>query len=137
VTSSIFLVDDRLAVRTSFHLKDLCKSILGARWDKDLKVWTYPATPHAARAVLECFPPERHVWSADAAKLLVEADAILRAAAEKAKDDLAPIPHTRTTPWKHQVRAFNFCSQLNAWMLALDMGCGKSFVVVMLVANKT
>jgi SNF2 family DNA or RNA helicase len=127
--------DNRIAVRTDYGHKEVCKSIPGARWDATGKAWTYPATPSAARAIHLAFPGQATIWSEDAAALLLEAERIAEAAAHKTMDALHPIPLTKTTPWPHQARAFHFAKDLQAVMLALDMGTGKSKVSVDLVVN--
>ena len=40
---------------------------------------------------------------------------------------------TKTKPWEHQVRAFEFAKDKDAAMLALEMGCGKSLVTLALL----
>ena len=44
----VFLAGETLAIQAPYYMKDVCKSIPGARWKPDLKMWTYPATPSAA-----------------------------------------------------------------------------------------
>lgn len=131
----VFLHADRLAIQATFLHKDTCKAVPGARWDKTAKVWTYPATPGAARAIHEHFPGQQAVWAEDAAALLVEAERIAEAAAHKTANDLPPIPLTKTTPWAHQLRAYHFAKALPATMLALDMGVGKTKISIDLVVN--
>ena len=130
----VFLQDDRLAIQATFLHKDTCKAVPGARWDKTAKVWTYPATPGAARAIHEHFPGQA-TWTDEAAALLVEAERIADAAAHKTADDLPAIPLTKTTPWAHQLRAYHFAKELPAVMLALDMGVGKTKISIDLIIN--
>ena len=129
----IFLSDSHLAIQAGYEHKEHCKSIPGARWDSANKVWSYPATPGAARTIHETF--QSAVWSEEAAALLLEAERMVEAAAHKESDNLPAIPCTKTTPWKHQLRAYHFAKQLPATMLAMDMGTGKSKVTVDLVIN--
>lgn len=132
----VFLADNRLAIQATFLHKDACKSIPGARWDTAGKVWTYPATPGAARAIHEQFHTGAAVWTDDAAALLVEAERIAEAAAHKTAEDLPPIPLTKTTPWAHQLRAYHFAKALPSVMLALDMGVGKTKISIDLIINR-
>jgi SNF2 family DNA or RNA helicase len=46
------------------------------------------------------------------------------------------IPKTKTKPWAHQVTAYNLADKLPGCMLALDMGTGKSKVVVDIINNR-
>lgn len=132
----VFLHADRLAIQATFLHKDACKALPGARWDKTAKVWTYPATPGAARAIHEHFPAQTATWADDAAALLVEAERIAEAAAHKTAAALPAIPLTKTTPWAHQLRAYHFAKDLPATMLALDMGVGKTKISIDLVINQ-
>lgn len=127
--------DNRIAVRTDYAYKEVCKSIPGARWDTVDKAWTYPATPSAARAIHLAFPGQATIWSEDAAALLLEAERITEAAAHKTAEAPPPIPLVKTVPWPHQARAFWFAKDLPAVMLALDMGVGKSKISVDLAIN--
>lgn len=104
----VFLQADRLAIQATFLHKDTCKAVPGARWDKTAKVWTYPATPGAARAIHEHFPGQVAIWTDDAAALLVEAERIADAAAHKTADDLPDVPNMKTSAWQHQKRGFWF-----------------------------
>lgn len=108
----VFLHADRLAIQATFLHKDACKSVPGARWDKTAKVWTYPATPGAARAIHEHFPGQQAVWADDAAALLVEAERIAEAAAHKTANDLPAIPLTKTEAWPHQRAGFWYAIEL-------------------------
>lgn len=107
----VFLHEDRLAIQAAFFQKDDCKAIPGARWDKTEKVWTYPATPGAARAIHEQMAGAA-VWTDDAAALLVEAERIAEAAAHKTAERLPDIPRMKTAAWQHQRVAFWFSVDL-------------------------
>lgn len=49
------ILDNRIAVKAEFEDKDLCKSVLGARWAKTEKAWTYPATVDTCYRLREVF----------------------------------------------------------------------------------
>lgn len=124
-----------LIVHSPFALKETCKSVPGARWDKRRLAWAYPATIHSARNLHQAFQG-LPVWSPDAAALLVEADAVERAARHTVLDDLPAIPLTKTQPWLHQLRAYHFAMSLPACLLALDMGTGKTKIAIDLIINE-
>lgn len=137
MTGMVFLDGyDRLCVRVPFLLKDVCKSIAGARWNATLKCWSYPASPMAAKAIQEAFPSGSLQWDGPAKELLKEAAEILKAAVHKTATELPAIPLTKTTPWHHQLQAYHFAKALPACMLALDMGTGKSKVAIDLLVNR-
>ena len=108
----IFLTENVLAIQAPYYMKDVCKSIPGARWKPELKMWTYPATPSAAQAIHLTLPQSETSWAETAAVLLVEADRMAKAQAHKTAADLPAIPHTKTTPWAHQLRAFWYAVDL-------------------------
>lgn len=112
MSARVFLHSDRLAIQATFRHKDACKAVPGARWDKTAKVWTYPATPGAARAIHEHFPAHTITWADDAAALLVEAERIADAAAHKRAENLPDIPRMKTAAWQHQRRAFWYAVEL-------------------------
>ena len=132
----VYLTDNKLAVRAPFAAKDQLKAVPGARWNKDLHVWVYPPTPHAAKGLFDALPAETTTWGETAAALLVEAERIAKAAEQKTAEHLPAIPLTKTAPWAHQLRAYHFSWGLNAVMLALDMGVGKTKIAIDLVINK-
>lgn len=133
----ITLDDDnrRLCIETSFANKEKCKALPGARWSPAIKQWTVPASPSAADAIAAFFPQSAAQWSADALTLLAEAETITKASLHKESHSLPSIPQTKTEPWLHQLRAFWFAHDIPATMLALDMGVGKTKIVIDLIVN--
>lgn len=133
----VFLHGDRLAIQATFLHKDTCKAVPGARWDKTAKVWTYPATPGAARAIFEHFP-NAATWADDATALLVEAERIAEAAAHKTAAELPLPPLTKQTPkpWHHQVQGYHFAKDLPAAMLAMQMRTGKTRTTIDILQNR-
>ena len=61
-------VGNRIHVRTPFAYKDRCKRVLGARWSKDARAWTYPLDMETARRLRDEFGgelmlgPELKAW---------------------------------------------------------------------------
>ena len=133
---SIEVEGSRLLVRTPFTLKESCKAVPGARWDKLRRAWSYPATIHSARNLDATFQQDMPVWSTEAKALLTDGAVIDHAAAHKTTDDLPPIPKTKLTPWLHQLRAYHVAKSLPACLLALDMGTGKTKVAIDLIINE-
>lgn len=108
----VFMAGEALAIQAPYYMKDVCKSIPGARWKSDIKLWTYPATPSAARQIFLALPHAESSWTDDAKVLLAEAHRMDQAQAHKTADDLPAIPCTKTTPWQHQTRAFWYAVDL-------------------------
>ncbi len=124
----------RIVLRAPFRLKELCKSIPARQWSPKLKAWTYPASPATARTIAARFPDCS--FGSDVVQLLVRADQRDAAATARDDDDPPPIPITVTDPWDHQLRAYNFAKDLDATMLAMWMGTGKSKVTIDLFRNR-
>lgn len=131
----ITLDEQRLCIATEYGHKEKCKALPGARWSPAIKQWTIPATPSAAHALATAFPQPAAYWSDDALSILAEAETIAKASARKEAHSLPPIPQTKTDPWLHQLRAFWFAHDIPATMLALDMGVGKTKIVIDLIVN--
>lgn len=132
---SVKVDGDRIIASTPFVLKDTCKSIPGAKWDAELKCWTWPATPHAAESVNSRMP-ERIGRSESFRQLLNKA----KVAAEidtgiKFADELPDVPNTKLPAWLHQRQAYWFAQSKPATMLAMDMGTGKTKVAIDLIQN--
>lgn len=121
----------RIELQTPFALKDLCRQIGGARWDAQIKRWTYPASPLAAEEIERVMVGQRF-----------EADQEFQKLAER-----RPVPQTKQAvdlpdlpgpagalpAWLHQRRAFAFARTLDAPMLGMWMRSGKSRVSVALI----
>ena len=114
------------------------KQIPGARWDPDDKAWTIPATPAGAMN-LRLATKERGY------KLLGDKEMgnLIRIAAGQAtagvdikKSGTLEQPEIRIyDAWRHQLEAFNFAKNLDAVMLNMDMGTGKTKVTIDLIQN--
>lgn len=132
--------DGRILIRSQFRFKDALKAIPGAKASyvaSKFQGWTYPTSPTTAAAICKVFGSEPFRQDAGFVALLQQGAAVGNAAAVKLDaDNLPDIPNTKLPAWKHQRLAYWFAEKLPAAMLALDMGCGKSFVVVSLVVNR-
>lgn len=138
--TSVFLRDHRLCLSTSYALKDLCKSIPGARWDAAAKCWTYPATPGAASSIRQAFPTGQTAWSDEATGLMRQAEDRVQAQTLKTAEQLPEIRSLTTRPWQHQAQCYWFVSQLwgqhgGGAGLFLEQGCGKTLIAIALIQN--
>ncbi len=141
----ISVEQDRIVVRSPIEAKDWCKSVQGGWWSKPVQwAWNWFITPKTAEALHQVFAGSPFTVEEDAAfkQLLVKAEAhrgALQTAAEQKVADvstLAPIALTKTAPWGHQLRAYNFSLALPGAALLMDMGTGKSKVAVDLICNR-
>ncbi len=122
---------DRIQIRTpkrdpNFMLNlDRCRSLPGRRFDKKLKLWHLPATPAAAKRCLDMWGTSL-VMDDGVRELLGENRSIENAARHKSSDAVEPIPGEVLPAWDHQKRAFWFAKDLNAVLLNMGMGTGKT-----------
>jgi len=130
------LENGRIVAKTPFILKDLCKTIPGAQWDKQAKAWTYAASPYAAQEIIEAFSEydvedgqgEASVYAL--AKKTERIEQIL-----KQPETLVPIPETKMPPRECQLQGYHLIGELPGVMLAFEMGVGKTKVVVDAICN--
>lgn len=135
------LADGRIRAATPFRLKDAAKSVEGRRWEKAAKVWTYPASPTTAAALLDVFEGEEIRYATEEARtkiqgLLAALTARAEAQAAKHREDIPDIPTVRTEAWLHQRQAFEFAKDLPGAILHMHMGTGKTLATMGLIAYR-
>lgn len=112
------------------ELLEFYRTLPNAKWhpnEEEMGVWTCDATPGAAWRICGERPGR---WSVVPSPELSEmvADFTSHAAT-------AHIPTIRTRNWTHQLVAYHFAHPLEAALLAMDMGTGKSKVAIDLAVN--
>lgn len=117
---------------------NLCKDVAGGSWNRKVGAYVYPARPHVARALRDAFSGFNRRGNPAFVALLQTPDEqdAARAIRYTADVDLPAIPIVQTTPWAHQLKAYHFAYPLHGAMLAMDMGTGKSKVVIDLLVNR-
>lgn len=129
------VVGNQIHLKTPFSEKERCQSIPGARWGgrsrPPVKAYILPATTSAVLSIKKAFPSEsyRRIGNKEFAELATRAREAEAAQAHKTRDSLPDFPGP-TEGWLHQRQAYWFAEALDAAMLAMDMGTGKSKVVV-------
>lgn len=115
-----------------------CRSITGGTFNREKRVWEYPATPRTAWAL-------RNVWRdaggfrADKAVVdlvqagRLEADRHEEVQAMKEATDLPDLDHMKRSAWLHQRRAFYFLKDQQAGGMFIGMGGGKTFISIALL----
>ncbi len=130
--------DGRIWARTEFKYKDHLKAIAGAAWHPASKHWHFPADVTTATRVARAVPDGAAIRTPAFHALLEtgqrhEAE---RARLMRAEDDaLPPIPITKLAAWGHQKRAYWAASDHDGYLLAMDMGTGKSKVAIDEIQN--
>lgn len=132
--STVWVADGALWLKSPFAARDIVKSrILGATWNKSRVAWKLPATPHAALSVAGALGAHG-IDADDAATALVRQGHVAAGAqAHRTATDLPPVPGSKTNAWIHQRQAFWFARELPGVILDMEMGTGKSKVVVDLI----
>jgi len=129
-TVRVRLDRDKIRIASPYRLKDRIKAIPGAAWDKQQRTWTLPATPTAALRLTQALDGETKRGTRDFVDLVERGHAAADAAAHKTADDLPDVEHSQTSAWLHQRQAYHFLRALDAGALFMDMGTGKSKVLV-------
>lgn len=128
-----------IAVECDMKYKDVCVALKerhrGARWNPTIQAWIYPYSRDAANDIMEHFGAIARNVSDDIRELVRIADIENESQAIKLNDDLPNIPNAKMEAWNHQKKAYWFAQNLPGCMLAMQMGCGKSAVVVHDIAN--
>lgn len=137
----------QIAVFTKMQHRDRCKSVMGYDWRPSISAWVYPAGPTTAVALNRAFSGLDVSMDSNFVALLYHGTKAIEESASIKTDENLPMPplyrHDRR-PWLHQLRAFWFCHKLwgdfenphgGGAMLALQMGTGKTFCAITLIAN--
>jgi len=125
-----------LRVYAPFALLELSRS-LGGKWNKKEKSWDVAATVGGVRRIMETFAG--HDVSGDASfEALLHASRTAEEATycrTAALEELEQPAIRGTEAWLHQVRGYHFARGLDASLLAMAMGTGKSKAAIDLCQN--
>ncbi len=121
----------------SFFAKDHLKNIPGFKFIGLNKSWSFPRSPFTAHLLSDAFRQCDTIVNGSTGfdSLIGQFRGINEAVHYKDALELPPIIVTKTKPWLHQLRAYHFAKNLEACMLAMDMGTGKSKVAIDLICN--
>lgn len=126
---TVILAGDELAVTNSFKYKDGLRQV-GCRWTPETKSWNIAASPDSFRKLTMAVPGlkvEKDV-TRRLTELAMEATEQLDASWEDA-EPVEPLP-LKTTPFKHQVAAYNMSITKANSALLMEQGCGKTAVAI-------
>jgi hypothetical protein len=134
--SQVWVAEGWMWLKSPYAAKDLVRSrILTAEWQKARKCYRLPATPAAALAVAGALGAHGIDADDEATALVRQGHVLAGVQAKRTATDLPPIPGSRTNAWTHQLQAFWFCRELPGSILDMEMGTGKSKVVVDLLGD--
>lgn len=132
-----------IKLHTPFSMKDRCMAVNGGVWSRATATWNYPLTPATANSIFCLFngelPPDI-CEKLDVARSVFATGQAIKA---YSPDTVPDIPICKTPPWHHQKIAYHFASSIlfnpagigGGVLLGLDMGCGKSYCAIAVVAN--
>jgi len=129
--TKVYVDSGVIVAKTPFELKEICRSIPGRRWNKARRRWEFPFTPTAAQTVIEKFEPFTELIDNEIYEMALLA---VQRKEMRETSNLKEIK-SKIKPWEHQLRAYWFAKDQTATMLAMDMGTGKSKVIVDLIDN--
>jgi SNF2 family DNA or RNA helicase len=108
---------------------DAVQHIDGAHWDGKTTMWRFPATPHAAKKLLE----SSYLTFDDESRWALQAILDPPAGADYKAHEHLP-PDFRLKLWTHQAAAVDFAWWRPATMLAMEMRTGKTAVSIALAS---
>ncbi len=114
--------------------KRRCSKMPGVR-QVNPTTWRFPATPSVAAQLIERFHDIEFTYDEGFRQLVIINRRIDQVQRVKTATSFIPIPEARTDPWIQQLRAYHFARAMPGCMLAMDMGTGKTKVVIDLVTN--
>jgi len=117
-----------------FERNYIARDIPSGRWDAEAKAWRYPASPAVAAEIIEA----AGLTEADVQPEVWQLAEQYWTAHEMRQLDPTQLPAfaSRTEPWRHQKTGFWFTYHLPAVGLFMDMGSGKTKVVVDIIVNR-
>lgn len=124
---------NRIALRCPSQDKALAKAVGGAKWDGDIKAWTYPVRPEVFDDLKRFFP---HLMVDPAAESAILEVAGREQLAREVKDsiDESELEHLQLpvliNPFLHQKRAFKIGTALPNVAYLMEMGCGKTATAI-------
>jgi len=141
---SIKLNDNILQLRTPYSEKDRCVAIKGGRWNPHQHAWEYMATPATAQQVLALFGNAISGDIKPRLQVLASRLVYLQSIFNETFQDIKT-PVGRMEPRKCQVISYNIALMMFGFFddepigggagIFLDMGLGKSKVVVDIITN--
>jgi len=114
------------------------KQVAGARWDGVSKAWKIPATIANAMSLRLAVKERGYTLLGDSAMANLIRAAVKQstAAVEVKQSGTLDQPAKRVyDAWRHQLEAYNFAAGVDSAMLNMEMGTGKTKVVIDLIQN--
>lgn len=123
----------RIAVKSDDYIDSVMSTIPGCKWNKNSCLWHLPMSPYSIWRLVSHEEIEDVEFSSSLNGVISEAsdlEAGVAAKNRKYHGDCAGQFDTATTPWSHQIDAFDFISNKECSYLAMDCGTGKTLVAI-------
>lgn len=120
-------------------------AVPGGVWSRATSTWNYPLTPATSNSIFGLFNGELPPEICERLDLARSVFAIGPQVKAYTPDTVPDIPIYKTKPWHHQKIAYHFASSIlfgqagigGGVLLGLDMGCGKTYCAISIMANHT
>ena len=116
---------------------DMVKAVEGRSWDPKHKAWLMPALLENLTYIRNNYRGEIFLtaqaqeWEIKA----IETKQVIKHAQKFKENTASPVKHNfKTTPFVHQIRCINFFKNLNVGALFLEMGLGKTKIIIDLLS---
>jgi len=135
-------LDDKNNINVFFtYNADLVKSIkdvVGARWDKNSKLWKFSALAEIANEIDNLILPKNYKKEYDDGfkSLLEKYSEIQNAQKIKFHNDLPQPDIRKFDSWNHQRQAYHYIMARDSALLYMGMGTGKTKVTVDVIMNR-
>jgi len=134
---SLKIRDTEIRLRIPYKERERAKA-LGGKWNALLKCWSFPTSPLMAERIWKEFGSELDIEGPEFSALLIQSGA--SEAAQWVKvcplEKLPEVPNEAHPSWGHQRRAFYFARGMDASVLGMHMGTGKSKVTIDLLRTQ-
>lgn len=137
MTEASFYVDQgMIRVESKYEHAERCRSVPGGKWNRDIFMWEWPASPRVACELRDAF---KGVGNCRASKtfmgLVADGDSQRAARTVRAEQsDGGPAPLVPL--WSHQSDAVRLAMPHEGFYLAHDMGAGKTLTTIALMLKR-
>lgn len=130
---AIDIYNSIITVQVPFAYYAVCKGLPMGKWNPVDKQWQYPRTPFVAKKINESF--DSSVLRSKTFKEYLKEHTEESVEKSQTSVQLKQPPKRSLDLWSHQLEAYYFGCQLDGVYFNMDMGTGKSKVVVDIIQN--
>jgi hypothetical protein len=132
--SRVWVKDGALWLKSPYEARQVVRDqIPAAVWQKARVCYKLPATAAAAMSIADALGQYGIDADDEATALVRQGHTAKSAQTLRTRENLPPVPGSKTDAWAHQRQAFWFARELPGAILDMEMGTGKSKVVCDLI----